>query len=45
MYGNDSKMYFPPHYVYGQNNEGSEWTIEDQQENNPHPVTGYIHWS
>ncbi len=23
----------------------ADWVLADQQENNPHPVTGYVHWS
>jgi prepilin-type N-terminal cleavage/methylation domain-containing protein/prepilin-type processing-associated H-X9-DG protein len=45
VYGGDSKMYFPPHYVYGQDETTSNWIMADQQETNPHPVTGYVHWS
>jgi prepilin-type N-terminal cleavage/methylation domain-containing protein/prepilin-type processing-associated H-X9-DG protein len=44
-YGNDNKMFFPPHYVYGADETSSDWILADQQETNPHPVTGYIHWS
>ena len=36
---------FPPSYVYAAEEEGGKWTIEDQQESNPHPSTGYLHWS
>lgn len=39
------KQYFPPHYVYGQDEDGLEWRFEDQQISNPNPNTGYIHWS
>ncbi len=44
-YGGDNKMYFPPHYVYGVDQTSSDWILDDQQETNPHPVTGYVHWS
>lgn len=45
MYGADAKGYFPPHYVYGANDDGGDWVVADQQEHNPHPTTGYVHWS
>src|SRR5215831_17385229 len=45
IYGGENKMFFPPHYVYGRDETGSDWILPDQQETNPHPVTGYIHWS
>jgi prepilin-type N-terminal cleavage/methylation domain-containing protein/prepilin-type processing-associated H-X9-DG protein len=37
--------WFPPSYVYGQDREGLDWRSQDQQENNPNPDTGYVHWS
>jgi prepilin-type N-terminal cleavage/methylation domain-containing protein/prepilin-type processing-associated H-X9-DG protein len=45
IYGGDNKTYFPPHYVYGLDTAGSDWRLADQQENNPTPNNGYIHWS
>jgi prepilin-type N-terminal cleavage/methylation domain-containing protein/prepilin-type processing-associated H-X9-DG protein len=45
VYGSDNKNFFPPHYVYGADQTSSDWIMSDQQETNPHPVTGYIHWS
>jgi len=37
--------YFPASYVYGEDREGMGWKVADQQENNPNPDTGYVHWS
>ncbi len=37
--------FFPPAYVYGDKETGGTWKVEDQLLNNPHPSTGYIHWS
>jgi len=36
---------FPPHYVYGADEESTRWKEEDQQETNPTPANGYVHWS
>ncbi len=44
-YGADYKLYFPPHYVYGAEETGLAWRQDEQLLNNPHPNTGYIHWS
>lgn len=44
VYGIDND-YFPPSYVYGANETGGEWRVEDQLQTNPHPANGYIHWS
>jgi prepilin-type processing-associated H-X9-DG protein len=38
-------QYIPPSYVYGADQTGGSWNIEDQQLNNPHPANGYVHWS
>jgi prepilin-type N-terminal cleavage/methylation domain-containing protein/prepilin-type processing-associated H-X9-DG protein len=45
MYIVDTKTIYPPSYVYGANEEGSEWRMQDQQDSNPNPQNGYIHWS
>ena len=37
--------FYPPHYVYGEDEFGSTWNEEDQQSSNPQPGNGYIHWS
>lgn len=37
--------YFPVSYVYGANEDGGEFSIADQQETNPNPSNGYVHWS
>lgn len=37
--------YFPPAYVYGAEETGGEWKVQDQFLSNPNPNTGYIHWS
>lgn len=36
---------FPPSYVYASEEDESRWRVEDQLESNPHPSTGYLHWS
>lgn len=36
---------YPPSYVYGAEQHGGKWRIEDQQLVNPTPTNGYIHWS
>ncbi|HVZ94979.1 MAG TPA: type II secretion system protein, partial [Phycisphaerales bacterium] len=41
----ESKGFFPPSYVYGNAATGGRWTPSDQQESNPHPDFGYVHWS
>jgi len=38
-------IYFPPAYVYGQQESGLAWRFEDQQQTNPNPGNGYVHWS
>lgn len=38
-------VYFPPAYVYGADTSGLTWRFEDQQQTNPNPANGYIHWS
>ncbi|MBK7403346.1 MAG: prepilin-type N-terminal cleavage/methylation domain-containing protein [Phycisphaerales bacterium] len=40
-----SNNYFPPSYVYGSDSETGAWKMEDQLLHNPHPDTGYVHWS
>lgn len=37
--------YFPPSYVYGAEETGGTWRMEDQQLTNPNSNTGYVHWS
>ncbi len=37
--------YFPPSYVYGSDKDGGGWDLQDQQEENPTPANGYVHWS
>jgi len=44
MYGVDVDL-FPPSYVYAAEEEGGKWLWEEQVEKNPHPNTGYLHWS
>lgn len=36
---------FAPSYVYGEDEESTNWNYEDQQLTNPSPNNGYIHWS
>lgn len=45
MYIVDTKMVYPPSYVYGADATGNRWRMEDQQDSNPNPQNGYIHWS
>lgn len=45
MYIVDTKTVYPPSYVYGADQEGNRWRMEDQQDSNPNPQNGYIHWS
>jgi prepilin-type N-terminal cleavage/methylation domain-containing protein/prepilin-type processing-associated H-X9-DG protein len=40
-----SERYYPPSYVYGANQDGTDWRLQDQVLNNPNPANGYIHWS
>lgn len=44
-YGSDYKLFFPPHYVYGADETSMDWKLSEQLINNPHPITGYVHWS
>jgi prepilin-type N-terminal cleavage/methylation domain-containing protein/prepilin-type processing-associated H-X9-DG protein len=44
-YNATNKDRFPPHYVYANSQTGVDWDIADQQETNPVPANGYIHWS
>ncbi len=37
--------YFPPSYVYGHSQIGTDWNPLDQQLSNPSPTNGYVHWS
>ena len=36
---------YPPHYVYGSKETGPYWRESMQQETNPVPANGYVHWS
>jgi prepilin-type N-terminal cleavage/methylation domain-containing protein/prepilin-type processing-associated H-X9-DG protein len=45
VYATTGKQYFPPHYVYGADDEGLDWRLADQQNTNPSPSNGYVHWS
>ena len=45
VYAASGKQYFPPHYVYGAQQEGMDWNFDDQQTTNPTPANGYVHWS
>ncbi len=44
QYTIDNK-YFPPAYVYGADQTSGSWIKADQQQSNPKPANGYIHWS
>ena len=41
----DTKMVYPPSYVYADGPESTRWRMADQQRSNPTPANGYIHWS
>lgn len=41
----DTKMVYPPSYVYADGPESSSWRMADQQRSNPVPAHGYLHWS
>jgi type II secretory pathway pseudopilin PulG len=41
----DTKMVYPPSYVYADGPESMNWRMADQQRSNPAPANGYIHWS
>jgi prepilin-type N-terminal cleavage/methylation domain-containing protein/prepilin-type processing-associated H-X9-DG protein len=36
---------FPPSYVYAAEEDSGDWRWDEQIESNPHPATGYVHWS
>jgi prepilin-type N-terminal cleavage/methylation domain-containing protein/prepilin-type processing-associated H-X9-DG protein len=36
---------YPPSYVYAAEEYGGDWNVDDQLQNNPTPVNGYVHWS
>ncbi|MEO1129833.1 MAG: prepilin-type N-terminal cleavage/methylation domain-containing protein, partial [Planctomycetota bacterium] len=38
-------QYYPPAYVYGNTEQGGGWRLSQQQDSNPVPANGYIHWS
>jgi len=40
-----SQALFPPSYVYGSEPDSMGWKMADQQESNPSPANGYVHWS
>lgn len=44
-YNADNKDFIPPAYVYGADQEGYRWDLEDQLRSHPNPINGYIHWS
>jgi len=41
----DTKTVYPPSYMYGADQTGTRWRVEDQQLTNPNPQNGYVHWS
>jgi prepilin-type N-terminal cleavage/methylation domain-containing protein/prepilin-type processing-associated H-X9-DG protein len=45
IYTGDFRGYIPPAYVYGADQTGTDWRVNDQLQNNPTPANGYIHWS
>src|ERR1043165_7423564 len=40
-----SERYFPASYLYPMDPESSQWRLSDQQDENPIPGNGYVHWS
>lgn len=40
-----SEKYFPTSYVYPVSATDTSWRLQDQQETNPNPSSGYVHWS
>src|SRR5262245_46889163 len=40
-----NKDLYPFSYVYANSQQGMDWDIADQQDNNPAAANGYIHWS
>jgi prepilin-type processing-associated H-X9-DG protein len=42
---NATTQFFPASYVYGRDEEGMDWRIQDQLDTNPNPGNGYVHWS
>ena len=45
IYSTGNKEFFPPHYVYAASETGLDWKFEDQQQSNPNPSNGYVHWT
>lgn len=45
IYTLENKDFYPPSYVYGADEDGYSWRIEDQLASNPNPNFGYVHWS
>ncbi|MEZ6234084.1 MAG: prepilin-type N-terminal cleavage/methylation domain-containing protein [Phycisphaerales bacterium] len=37
--------FYPVSYVYGLDEDGNKWRMQDQLDSNPNPANGYIHWS
>jgi prepilin-type N-terminal cleavage/methylation domain-containing protein/prepilin-type processing-associated H-X9-DG protein len=44
VYETDNR-WIPPAYVYGAEQDGGAWRVEDQLVRNPVPVNGYVHWT
>lgn len=44
VYSIDNRV-FPTAYVYGKDEDGGDWRMQDQLTTNPTPANGYIHWS
>lgn len=44
-YTASNKDFFPPHYVYGADQNSLNWSFDDQQLSNPNPANGYVHWT
>src|SRR5215468_608310 len=44
VYETDNR-WIPPSYVYGAEQDGGAWNVEDQQIHNPVPPNGYLNWT
>ena len=40
-----NERYFPASYLYPNSQDGTDWVLADQVENNPNPGNGYLHWT
>ncbi|MFK7882975.1 MAG: prepilin-type N-terminal cleavage/methylation domain-containing protein [Phycisphaerales bacterium] len=45
IYTINNRDYYPPSYVYGKDEIGYDWDVEDQTTDQVNENNGYIHWS